>query len=234
LVADGQIRAIKALKVPRPTDDANVHATYVREIHRLLSTLYNLEVSRGVHVPQLWDHITSHTFLLQIAELLPIKVKSDWTESLARRQMIIHRIEGEEHLIQILELLKQRYISYELLAGISPNAPVAEKPATRTLHAERDVSPSPSVTSSCPSCTLDNAHGAAVAPKGGRPKPSPPKQAPPKKGNAASASKPHPVPWSCTLKDHAAHLLIDCPEFFKISVKERRRGPVGVVIFASP
>jgi hypothetical protein len=46
-VADGQIRAIKALKVPRPTDDANVHATYVREIHRLLSTLYNLEVSRG-------------------------------------------------------------------------------------------------------------------------------------------------------------------------------------------
>jgi hypothetical protein len=171
---------------------------------------------------------------LQVAELLPLKVKSDWTESLARRQTIIHRIEGEEHLIQILELLKQRYISYELLAGISHNAPVAEKPATRTLHAERDVSPSPSVASSCPSCTLDNAHGAAVAPKGGRPKPSPPKQAPPKKGNAASASKPHPVPCSCTLKDHAAHLLIDCPEFSIFLLKNAVGGPAGVVTFASP
>jgi hypothetical protein len=171
---------------------------------------------------------------MQIAELLPSKVKSDWTESLARRQTIIHRIEGEEHLNQILELLKQRYISYELLAGISPNAPVAEKPATRALYAERDVSPSPSVTSSCPSCTLDNAHGAAVALKGGRPKMSPPKQVPPKKGNAASASKPHPVPWSCTLKDHAAHLLIDCPEFLKFLSRSAVSGPVGVVTYASP
>jgi hypothetical protein len=55
-VADGQIRAIKALKVPRPTDNATAHVTYIREIHRLLSTLYNLKVSHGVRVPQLRNH----------------------------------------------------------------------------------------------------------------------------------------------------------------------------------
>jgi hypothetical protein len=32
-VADNQLRAIRALKLPKPTDDALTHATYVREMH---------------------------------------------------------------------------------------------------------------------------------------------------------------------------------------------------------
>jgi hypothetical protein len=43
-VADNHLRAIRALKTPKPTDDALTHATYVREMHRLLTTLYNLEI----------------------------------------------------------------------------------------------------------------------------------------------------------------------------------------------
>jgi hypothetical protein len=221
-VADGQIRAIKALKVPRVGDSALTHANYVREMHRLLSTLYNLEIRRGVKVPQLRDYITSHTFILQVAELLPQKVKSDWTESLARDQTIIHKIQGETHLLKILDILKQRYISYELLAGISPDAPATEPPPSRTLHAERDPSPTPSVASSCKSCAHDTAHAASVPPKTSRPTPTKPKANSSKADGATRTPKPKPIPWSCTFKGHTNHLIIDCPEFFDTPVKTRR------------
>jgi hypothetical protein len=54
-VADNRLRAIRALKIPKSTDDALTHASYVRDIHRLVFTLSKLEISKGVRVPQLQE-----------------------------------------------------------------------------------------------------------------------------------------------------------------------------------
>jgi hypothetical protein len=83
---------------------------------------------------------------MQIGETPPAKVKTD---SLAKEQAIIHKIEGEGHLKKILDILKKRYISYELLVGISPGVSMSEGPSTRSHHAERASSPTPSVAASC-------------------------------------------------------------------------------------
>jgi hypothetical protein len=142
-VADNKLRAIRALKTPKPTDDALTHAIHTREVHRLLTTLYNLEISRGVCVPQLQEYITTHTFLMQIGEILPTKVENEWTDALAKEGTIIHKIQGEHHLKKILDILKEHYISYELFAGISPGEPLVEKTGLRAHHAESSSSPSP-------------------------------------------------------------------------------------------
>jgi hypothetical protein len=76
--------------VPKPSDVALTHAVYIRKMHRLLTTLYNLEIRQGVRVPQLQEYITSHTFLMQVGEILPAKVKSDWTDVLAKEETVLH------------------------------------------------------------------------------------------------------------------------------------------------
>jgi hypothetical protein len=222
-VADSQLRAIQLLKTPKLNDDALTYATYVREMHRLLSTLYNLEVRRGVRVPQLQEYISSHTFLMQIGEVLPAKVKANWTEALAREGAILHKIAGERHLQLILSILKQRYVSYELLAGKTPGELGAPKSNTRSMHAERDVSPAPSITPSCTSCPGDSAHGVGVPSKAQHQSQQPKKPQQQGANNSNSKSKPKPPPWSCPFNGHAKHLLADCTDFFVVPVKERRK-----------
>jgi hypothetical protein len=222
-VVDNQLRAIRALKAPKPTDDALTYSIYVRELHRLLLTLYNLEIRRGVHVPQLREFILSHTFLMQIGEVLPAKVKTDWTEVLARQGAILHKIEGEQHLQTILDILRTRYMSYELLAGISPGEPMTPKTITRSMLVERDISPAPSVASSCASCLHDSAHGAGVLPRkqGSNQPTKKPQQT--KQTDSNSKTKPQFPPWTCPFKGHTKHLLIECTEFFDTPVKDRQK-----------
>jgi hypothetical protein len=55
---------------------------------------------------------------MQIGEVLPAKVKSDWADALAKQGTLVLKIEGVHHLQQIPSLLKERYSSYKLFAGI--------------------------------------------------------------------------------------------------------------------
>jgi hypothetical protein len=118
-------------------------------------------------------------------------------------------------------------VSYELLAGISPCLPVEDKPAMRTLHAKRDSSPAPSVTSSCASCGHDAAYGAAASPKE-KPARRQDKQSnkqPQQTSSPKSDSKPKSKfgRWACPLKGHVSHKLVDCRLFFGLDIKERRK-----------
>ena len=72
-VADVQLKAIKALKT-KSSDTAVNQSQYYRNVHRLLTTLFDLEIRKGVKVPQLQEHIAGHTFLTQLREVLPYKV----------------------------------------------------------------------------------------------------------------------------------------------------------------
>ena len=73
-VAGMQLKAIKALKTPKSSDTAVNQSQYYCNVHRLLTTLFDLEIRKGVKVPQLQEHIAGHTFLTQLREVLPYKV----------------------------------------------------------------------------------------------------------------------------------------------------------------
>jgi hypothetical protein len=185
-----------------------------------------------VRVPQLQEYITSHTFLLQVAEILPPKVKSDWADALTKQGTIVHKIEGAHHLQQILAILKERYSSYELFAGISPGESPADKITARTHHSDRPSSPSPSVSSSCASCGLDGTFGADVAQKGKKPdKTHQQKQqsSKPQKPNSDSRSKSDSNSQTkrtfgaCPMSGHRFHPLNKCRMFFGLDSKERRK-----------
>ena len=99
-------------------------------------TLYDLEVRKGVKVPQLREFISSHTFLIQIGEILPSDVRKDWTDFLAGEGIITHKVEGIQHFDKILAVLKKKYLGHELRASMSTTEAPPPKPKTKTLLAE--------------------------------------------------------------------------------------------------
>jgi hypothetical protein len=233
-VADNRLRAIKALKTPKSTDDALIHARYVRDIHRSLLTLTNLEISKGVPVPQLREYVSSHSFLLRISEVLPASVKMDWIDALAEQGVMVHNIEGLHHLQQVLALLKKRYTFYELFAGMSPGEPVYDSVTATTYRIEGPVShPTPSVISSCESCGSNRTYVAEVTQKGGKPENLNPHQhhrsSKPQKSISGSKPKSDSKPQTkyplgiCPMTRHRSHPLSKCRRFFGLDNKERQK-----------
>jgi hypothetical protein len=52
-------------------------------MHQRLTSLYNLEVRKGVLVSGLRDYVESNTFLTQLTEVLPPRIQEDWSLFLA-------------------------------------------------------------------------------------------------------------------------------------------------------
>jgi hypothetical protein len=74
-----------------------------------------------------------------ISEVLPANVKLDWIDALTKQGIMVHKIEGLQHLQQILALLKKRYTFYELFAGILPGEPMCEMVTATTHHASEPM-----------------------------------------------------------------------------------------------
>jgi hypothetical protein len=175
-VADNRLRSIRALKTPKSTADALTHSSYVRDVHQLLSTLCYLEISKGICVPQLQEYVTSHSFLMQISEVLPTSVKMDWIDAHAEQGLMVHKIEGLHHLQQILALLKKRYTFYEVFAGILSGESICNLVTMTSHHNGGPVNPTPSVSPSCKSCSLNRTYGAGFTQKGREPEKFNPQQ----------------------------------------------------------
>jgi len=118
--ADMRLRSISKLKPPKSSDGPLQHSQYLRKIHKHLSTLFNLEISKGVKVPRLLEYIGSPSFLLQLGKILPCKIKDEWTSVLADKEVIPNNIEGIVHFKDILRILKKRYSALEIKSKISP------------------------------------------------------------------------------------------------------------------
>ncbi len=83
------LRNIKKLPQPRDDSDFPGHAKLMCAIHKQLNCLINLELSKGVPVPKLEDHLKSNTFLVQLYEVLPPEARRKFTEELVEDDLDI-------------------------------------------------------------------------------------------------------------------------------------------------
>ena len=217
-VADMQLKAIKSLKAPKSDSDHSSQAQYLRNIHRHLTTLYNLEIRKGVKVPQLQEFISSHTFVMQIGEILPPEVRKDWTDSLADDGVITHKVEGLAHFDKILTILKKRYMARELQANLSTTE-LPPKPKAKTHHAgELDDSDSDDESSPPAKQSKKKTHTAKTSSS-----PKQPKKPDKKDRQGVQSKPPAKLPrWTCPIKDHEKHNIKECNEFFMSHPKKRR------------
>ena len=223
-VADLQLKAIRSLKAPRSDSDHLAQSLYLRSIHRHLTTLLNLEIRKGVPVPQMREFISSYTFIAQIVETLPHVVQDDWTEYLAEKEIIAHKVEGMLFLDKILSLLKKRYLRYEYKASIPVSDP-PPKPKSKTHHATDQAdsdSASPSSPPRSPSNKKANAADSSSKKQGQATKKDGKKGA--QDSNSKPAAQPNPnLPrWTCPIKDHENHSIKECNDFFEATPRRRR------------
>ena len=223
-VANTHLKAIRALKVPKSSDDSITQSRYLRLIHRHLITLFDLEVRQGVRVPGLREYISGNMFLMQVGEILPGKIQKEWTLSLAEKNLIMQRVEGIIYYNKILELLKKNYQALEFQSQL-PSTDSASKLKTTDTPAKPKTKTHVTVTAkSSADEDSDDSDPPAPRTKKKTKKKSMAASAPPKSPDGKQTPKNQPAfsRWTCLIKGHEGHSLAKCKEFFEASPKKRR------------
>ena len=217
-VADGKIRAIRALKEPTSEDDLIGRAKYLREIHRTISKLYSLEIRKGVAVPDLQDYLEATTFLHQLLKVMPPDVQDEWCLHLAKLKVDISKVAGRAFLNKLLEILRDRYTALESRARLWTGE-------SRDRVNQLDRRPIDLGDDSDGYSMVNHRPATAAAQQLAKPKRAGSQKQQPKGGkqNGQQSSGKKPSRWTCLIKDHDNHELAACAKFFESSPKLRRR-----------
>jgi hypothetical protein len=220
-VCDAKIKLIKSLKLPKTEDDLVGETLYYRRIHQAITSLRDLEIRKGVRVPGLLEHMESNTFLMQLTEVLPKCIQLKWGKMLVRQGVTTWKVEGLVFLDRLLEIVRNAYSTCEAVARIPGNdhAPRAKVKASHAADssgaAQPPSSPQPAANSgsdSKPQVQNNDSRGKDSKGAGGS-----------KQGkNQGSPQQAKWSRWSCLIKGHEAHKLWNCPDFFRLTTKERR------------
>jgi hypothetical protein len=209
-VVDTCLRMIKKLPKPKDNKDLAALAVQSRAIHKQVSDLIHLEVSKGVPVPRLSDHMNSNSFLVELFEVLPVGVREKVSDRLADEDVEISNIEGKRRLET------QLLIPSSSLPPSSPSTKTRSRPAVHNVSMDSDPG--------------DSSGPRSKASKTRQQKGKAKKTATPQRGNSPSPIIPDsnatfavpPDRWACPLVDHQSHTIQTCTDFFKLSPKERR------------
>ena len=220
-MAHGYIRAISRLKVPGESDLAE-NVRHLRAIHKLLSSLSELEISKGVPVPKLQDYLGSNAFLSALVQAIPSKVRWEFTKVLVKEGIDdFESLEGSRHLVSILYQIKVKYRELEMeiaaTANISPSiakpaaAPGKKAPQAASSHVSANSHP-------------QSGQGAARSPTltGGNAVPVNNSRAQTSTG-VNTTPKPVLSRWTCPIRGHTDHQINQCVEFFNLDPGERRQ-----------
>ena len=132
-------------------------------------------------------------------------------------------MEGTTHFHKVLKILKEKYLSYELMSGLSPNDSVpVTKTKTHLAEASCDNA-SDSESDSAPpkkERAKKKMHAATSSP--GKPKRTDQKKGQTTQPEASPKPQTKLPRWSCPMKGHEAHSIKGCNKFFEATPKQRR------------
>ena len=122
-IARGCIKAISKINQPKEHDHS-ASVLYLRAVHKLLVNLSELELSKGRPVPDLQEYLSSNAFLSSLIETVPHYIKSKLFKELLKLGIDdIDRIKGQQYIPTIIHLIKQKFMTLELMIKSSPNSP---------------------------------------------------------------------------------------------------------------
>jgi hypothetical protein len=106
-IAHDCIKSIQRMSVPQESDICG-SAQYLRSVHKLLTSLTELEISKGVPVPKLQNYLGNNAFLSALIEVLPTYIQRKFFRDLVHEGIDnFDTIEGKEHLSSITNLIKR-------------------------------------------------------------------------------------------------------------------------------
>jgi hypothetical protein len=224
-IAHACVKSIMRLTKPSESDHP-ASLQYLRTVHKLLTDLSNLEISKGILVPKLQSYLGSNAFLSALIETLPPYVHDDLFELLLKSGIDdIDSIEGRQHLRTIIEILKKKFMILELKVKLSPadtSPGSTPTPATKKYskpaagHNQSVVPPTftvqpaskpPPVYTHSPPLT-----GGNTTPLGQQ------------RGHSEGGQQSYPRSgrWACPVYYHQGHDVNQCADFWNMGPRDRR------------
>ena len=149
---------------------------------------------------------------MQVAEVLPEPIQLKWSKMLVKEGVTTWKVEGQDYLDKLLNMIKRAYFTAEVQARIPDNDPTPKPKAKVNMTARdgsvsptRPPSPSPPTASAANSNPRGNDSRGKNGDKGASGR------------NPSSSAVPKWSRWSCLIKDHDCHKLWTCPELFQLT-----------------
>lgn len=235
-MANGYVKAISRLPTPKASDLPGM-VKYLRSIHRLLTSLSELEITKGVPVPKLQSHLASNAFLSSLVTVLPYRVRSELIKHLIRKDIDdLDSIEGREHFDAILKIVKEKYREAELestacptSSGGSSSQPAKQVPASSTKTQPKQVNVASTYSTNVQQPAVQQ-QSAPLPPflTGGNAVPiTTPRQNNQNQSSWSPQQNANPSGykfnrWTCPIRSHRNHDVQTCNMFWSSSPQERR------------
>jgi hypothetical protein len=224
-IAHACVKSIMRLTKPSESDHP-ASLQYLRTVHKLLTNLSDLEISKGIPVPKLQSYLGSNAFLSALIETLPPYVHDDLFELLLKSGIDdIDSIEGRQHLRTIIEILKKKFMILELKVKLLPAdtspgstpAPTTKKYSKPAAGHNQSVVPPtfpvqpaskpPPVYTHSPPLT-----GGNTTPLGQQ------------RGHSEGGQQSYPRfgRWACPVYYHQGHDVNQCADFWNMGPRDRR------------
>ena len=227
-MAHGYVKAINRLQMPK-ADDLCGNIQHLRSIHRLLTSVSSLQVSKGVPVPRLQDYLGSNAFLSALFEAIPQAVRKEVSKELVRQGLEDpYMLEGRHHLTSILNHIKAAYRELEWELAATGNS--VSSTGTHGSGGQSQAKKTNKGNSTHMSGNYDARPNNPPKPSGGSSASSGQTASPPQQhqSNRQDGSQGQQTPqrpysrWACPLKGHQGHDIPQCAEFFATPPGKRR------------
>jgi hypothetical protein len=180
-IAHDCIKSIQRMPTPNESDICG-SAQYLRSIHKLLTSLTELEIAKGVPVPKLQNYLGNNAFLSALIEVLPAYIQMKFFEDLVDEGIDnFDTIEGREHLSSIINLIKKKYRAMELQARACPSSTITSPPPKQQSNPQSKMSANPASNAPYQSTNVTNTPQQNVNPS-----------APPQSPTYSNAQPPFP------------------------------------------
>jgi hypothetical protein len=213
-VTTGCLRAIRDYPQPWGPGDDQGHLRYAQHVHKQMSHLAHLMGPNGGPIKELQDIIASNSFLLNLYDTLPFRVRSKYVRQLATYNINLTMIRGKKHFNLMLNELRIYLHTLEMLASsdlpyqptrVTPEPFAHLSPTCLPFHWSREGVQAAQPTNALPGV---NANPSSTM-------------------TSTTLSAPHAPQnllrrWTCPLRYHEYHTIQTCSEFFAISARERR------------
>lgn len=112
-VAEKKLLKLSVVKPVSSSGNLLGQAQYLRDIHKSVTILHGLEISKGVRVPGMQEHLVSNSFLTKLMMLTPDSIQEEWCHHLAHQKTSKNKAEGLIHLNSLLQLVHKEYLALE-------------------------------------------------------------------------------------------------------------------------
>ncbi len=121
------VTALYSTSVPHKLQQPEANAKpdkswYFKAVYRDLAVLSQLQVSQGVELPKLKEHVATNTFIMEMFSSLPKNISDKLVDKIVESRKDVYSIKGIQYLHDVTSLLRSYYMGWDIKSN-GPSGP---------------------------------------------------------------------------------------------------------------